>query len=52
MKLGGKTKDVDSFVDQLKSEGQNVVEVPKKPVGGVSGGSVKAPVVPAVNMER
>jgi len=24
MKLGGKSKDVDSFVDQLKSEGENV----------------------------
>jgi len=24
MKLGGKTKDVESFVDQLKSEGENV----------------------------
>lgn len=24
LKLGGKSKDVDSFVDQLKSEGENV----------------------------
>ena len=24
MKLGGKSKDVDSFVDQLKSEGEHV----------------------------
>ena len=24
MKLGGKSKDVDSFVDQLKSEGETV----------------------------
>ena len=24
MRLGSKSKDVDSFVDQLKSEGQNV----------------------------
>lgn len=24
MKLGGKTRDVDSFVDQLKEEGENV----------------------------
>jgi|LakMenEpi03Aug12_release.lakeMendotaPanAssembly.Ray.scaffolds.fasta_scaffold784368_1 hypothetical protein len=24
MRLGGKSKDVDSFVDQLKSEGQHV----------------------------
>ena len=27
MKLGGKSKDVDSFVDQLKSEGESVVNV-------------------------
>uniref|UniRef100_A0A0K2TRS3 Coatomer subunit delta n=1 Tax=Lepeophtheirus salmonis TaxID=72036 RepID=A0A0K2TRS3_LEPSM len=27
MKLGGKSKDVDSFVDQLKSEGQTVSEL-------------------------
>jgi hypothetical protein len=25
MKLGGKSRDVESFVDQLKSEGENVV---------------------------
>lgn len=25
MKLSGKSKDVDSFVDQLKSEGENVI---------------------------
>lgn len=24
MKLGGKTKDVDSFVDQLKNEGEKI----------------------------
>lgn len=24
LKLGGKSKDVDSFVDQLKSEGQKI----------------------------
>lgn len=24
MKLGGKAKDVESFVDQLKNEGENV----------------------------
>lgn len=27
LKLGGKSKDVDSFVDQLKSEGQNVTSL-------------------------
>lgn len=25
MKLGGKSRDVESFVDQLKSEGENVI---------------------------
>ncbi|CAH0753714.1 unnamed protein product [Bemisia tabaci] len=28
MKLGGKNRDVESFVDQLKSEGENVVSPP------------------------
>ena len=28
MKLGGKSKDVDSFVDQLKSEGESVNAAP------------------------
>lgn len=28
MKLGGKSRDVDSFVDQLKEEGENVVTGP------------------------
>ncbi|XP_031834646.1 coatomer subunit delta [Nomia melanderi] len=28
MKLGGKSRDVDSFVDQLKEEGENVVTAP------------------------
>lgn len=27
LKLGGKSKDVDSFVDQLKSEGENVTNL-------------------------
>lgn len=27
LKLGGKTKDVDSFVDQLKSEGEKVTNL-------------------------
>ena len=33
MKLGGKSRDVDSFVDQLKEEGENVVATK----GGVFG---------------
>ncbi|XP_017876854.1 coatomer subunit delta [Ceratina calcarata] len=33
MKLGGKSHDVDSFVDQLKEEGENVVSTPLPPAG-------------------
>lgn len=29
MKLGGKSRDVESFVDQLKSEGENVIALVK-----------------------
>ena len=49
MKLGGKSKDVDSFVDQLKSEGENVMnEVSaKKPAG-----QTQKPVMPQINTER
>ena len=38
MKLGGNTRDVDSFVDQLESEGVKVVatNVPAKTGGGLS----------------
>ena len=38
MKLGGKGADVDSFVDQLESEGVKVgsVGAPVKPAGGMS----------------
>lgn len=33
MKLGGKSRDVDSFVDQLKEEGENVVSTPLPAAG-------------------
>lgn len=33
MKLGGKSRDVDSFVDQLKEEGENVVSGPLAVLG-------------------
>ncbi|CAK9803782.1 Coatomer subunit delta [Anthophora quadrimaculata] len=33
MKLGGKSHDVDSFVDQLKEEGENVVTTPLPAAG-------------------
>lgn len=34
LKLGGKTKDVDSFVDQLKSEGEKISSLTATAVGG------------------
>jgi len=46
MKLGGKNKDVDSFVDQLMSEGEKVTELTKQ-----SATTAKAPVVPQVETE-
>ncbi|XP_050582161.1 coatomer subunit delta [Bombus affinis] len=36
MKLGGKSRDVDSFVDQLKEEGENVVTTPLPTTGAKS----------------
>ena len=40
-------KDVDSFVDQLMSEGEKVTELTKQ-----SAPTVKAPVVPQIETER
>jgi len=43
MKLGGKSKDVDSFVDQLKSEGEHVTsEVTRPSFGGKQAAQVAA----------
>lgn len=50
MKLGSKTKDVDSFVDQLKSEGQVVVETRKTSAGSKS--STPAPATPIIPTEN
>lgn len=36
MKLGGKSRDIDSFVDQLKEEGENVVTTPLPTTGAKS----------------
>ncbi|KAJ3661958.1 hypothetical protein Zmor_006330 [Zophobas morio] len=41
MKLGGKGHDVESFVDQLKSEGENVVA----PLNSISQGGLKMPAI-------
>lgn len=47
MKLGGKGKDIDSFVDQLKSEGQEVLSSRS----GKPSGVIK-PAAPTINTER
>jgi len=46
MKLGGKSKDVDSFVDQLVSEGERVTATPTAVNGGLS-----KPRAPQINTE-
>nr|BAN20389.1 delta-coatomer protein [Riptortus pedestris] len=47
MKLRGKSRDVESFVDQLKSEGENVISqvAANKPV------AAKIPTTPTINTE-
>lgn len=47
MKLGGKSRDVDSFVDQLVSEGERVVTAPTS----VNGGGVSKPRAPQISTE-
>ena len=52
MKLGGKSKDVDSFVDQLKSEGEHVTsEVTRPSFGGKQAAQVAAS-QPQIKTER
>lgn len=41
MKLGGKGRDVESFVDQLKSEGENVIS----PTSNTKQAGTKAPAI-------
>merc|ERR1712020_834649 len=51
MKLGGKSKDVDSFVDQLKSEGEHVTsDISRSSVTGKKTAKVSA--VQQVKAER
>ena len=54
MKLGGKSKDVDSFVDQLKSEGEHVSNEAPATRSNLSSGKTSSkapPSAPAVKME-
>ena len=47
--MGGKQKDVDSFVDQLKSEGQEIISPAKKVLG--TGPGVSSAGIPGMKME-
>lgn len=47
LKLGGKSKDVDSFVDQLKSEGQKVTNLAPTPVAAQTSALKAKSTVPA-----
>ena len=54
MKLGGKSKDVDSFVDQLKSEGEHVSNEAPATRSNLSSGKTSSkapPSAPAIKME-
>ncbi|XP_030564379.1 coatomer subunit delta [Drosophila novamexicana] len=42
LKLGGKSKDVDSFVDQLKSEGEKIANLAPAVAAGSSGAAASA----------
>jgi len=42
LKLGGKSKDVDSFVDQLKSEGEKIANVAPAAAAGGGGAAASA----------
>ena len=53
MKLGGKSKDVDSFVDSLRSEGETVAsEAAMKSVGSNKQASKVAASQPQIKTER
>lgn len=53
LKLGGKTKDVDSFVDQLKSEGEKIASLKPLPSAGAgSAAIVKPKIISDVHTER
>lgn len=47
LKLGAKGKEVDNFVDKLKSEGETIM-----PTTGKRGSDVSKVLPPPVNMER
>ena len=52
LKLGGKTKDVDSFVDQLKSEGEKIASLTPSLGGAASTTTVRPKLISDVLTER
>jgi len=52
MKLGGKSRDVDSFVDQLVSEGERVVTAPSAIIGKTTRAPVISTEAISVNIEE
>lgn len=45
MKLGGKSRDVESFVDQLKNEGESVIVPPSGPNAQTQSQALKTPAI-------
>lgn len=53
LKLGGKSKDVDSFVDQLKSEGEKISNLTTTATGvNPAISSAKSKLAMDINVER
>lgn len=53
LKLGGKSKDVDSFVDQLKSEGEKISSLMATSAGGNTAiNTAKSKLAMDINVER
>lgn len=51
--MGGKAKDVDSFVDQLKSEGEKISSLTTTPAGvNPAISSAKSKLAMDINVER
>ena len=52
LKLGGKTRDVEFFVDQLKSEGEKVASLNKTTNSAISKSTSQASSAPLPNTEK
>ena len=52
LKLGGKSKDVDSFVDQLKNEGESITSLEPSSSAATGSAAARAKMVSDVHTER